>query len=72
MKSWVFWADFFDNIGDFDFVCCFITGVCHILEILLKKVTFLTEVKAQWKATIFIEPKEPLSVDLLVHLNPEV
>ena len=35
--------------------------------------TFLTEVKAQWKATIFIfvEPMESFSVNLPVHLNPE-
>ena len=46
--------------------------MCQIVDIpLLEKVTFLKEVKAQWFATIFLEPTEPLSVDLPVHLNPE-
>ena len=43
-----------------------------VVEILLlEKMTFLTEVKAQWKATILMEPKEPLSVNLFVDFNPK-
>ena len=70
-KFWVFWAEFLQGHWDVALVYHFITVVVGLLELEEKAILCLIVAQGRRVAAIFLQPKEPPTIDLLIHFNTE-
>ena len=64
-------AEFLEGSWDVTLVYHFVTVVVGLLKLDEKAILSLIVAQGRRVAAIFLQPKEPLTIDLLIHFNAE-